>query len=152
MAVFEDEFIVNCPVQKVFDFLLRPANIVRVADPSVGLKFIDPPEVVQQGTRLSFQILAMGQVQKAEHEITLVTPPSLIVEELRKGVMKKWRHEHIFEDQAGSTRIIDRIEFEPPGGILGFLVTESKILEALEDSHFQRQQLLKKFLETESHG
>jgi hypothetical protein len=29
--------------------------------------------------------------------------------------------------------LINRIEFEPPGGLLGFLVTEDKILETLDD-------------------
>jgi len=147
MALFEDELILNCHIDEVFDFLIRPANVIRVSDPSTGLRFVDPPEVIGLGTRLHLELMGMGQVQKGEHEIVAFTPPQLIVEEQRKGVMKKWRHEHIFEAQGRSTRLVDRIEFEPPGGIVGFLLTENKIMGLLEDSFFYRQKQLKRFLE-----
>lgn len=149
MALFEDELILNCHIDDVFDFLIRPANVIRVSDPSTGLRFVNPPEVITLGTKLQLELMGMGQVQKGEHEIVAMTPPQLIVEEQRKGIMKKWRHEHIFEAQGRSTRLVDRIEFEPPGGIVGFLLTENKILDLLEESFFYRQKQLKKFLEKE---
>lgn len=147
MALFEDEFILNCHIDEVFEFLIRPANILKVSDPATGMRFVNPPEVVSLGARLNFELMALGQVQKGEHEITVFTPPQLIVEEQRKGVMKAWRHEHIFEAQGRSTRIIDRIQFEPPGGLIGFIATESRILDALEGSYFHRQRELKRLLE-----
>lgn len=147
MALFEDELILNCHIDDVFEFLIRPANVIKVSDPSTGLRFVNPPEVISLGARIHFEMVGMGQVQKMEHEIVTFTPPQLIVEEQRKGVMKKWRHEHIFEAQGRSTRLIDRIEFEPPGGIVGFLLTESKILGLLEDGFFYRQKQLKQHLE-----
>ncbi|AMV22197.1 SRPBCC family protein [Planctomyces sp. SH-PL14] len=150
MPLFEDELVVNCPIDRVFDFLLRPANVVRISDPSMGLRFLNAPEIVELGSRLTFQMMGMGQVQECEHHIVSITPPQLIVEEQTKGIMRKWRHEHIFECQGdGTTRVIDRIEFEPPGGIVGFIVTEKKILGALEDGFFHRHQQLKRILEAE---
>jgi ligand-binding SRPBCC domain-containing protein len=44
--------------------------------------------------------------------------------------------------------IIDKIEFEPPGGILGFMITADKIHESLEAGFYHRHQQLKKLLES----
>ena len=42
-------------------------------------------------------------------------------------------HEHLVEEApAGEVVAIDRIEFEPPGGMLGFLITKRRILDELE--------------------
>jgi ligand-binding SRPBCC domain-containing protein len=64
------------------------------------------------------------------------------------GPLKLWLHDYIFErDTAGEQVIlINRIEFEPPGGLLGYIVTEEAIRDKLDDSfEHQRDVLQKKF-------
>jgi ligand-binding SRPBCC domain-containing protein len=144
MAVFEAVLRIPCAPQQLFDFLLRPANVARISDPRLGLSFTDAPEVVTLGSRIVFQVQGFGVVQTIEHKIVELDEPQLIVEEQVKGPMKAWRHEHVLESISGGTKMIDRVIFEPPGGLLGFLVKESKILESLEDGFIHREEELQR--------
>ena len=54
---------------------------------------------------------------------------------------------HHLETRDGGVRMIDRVIFEPPGGMLGFLVKESTILDGLEDGFIHREQELKRIVE-----
>jgi len=147
MAQFENELWLPCGIDALFEFLLRPANVQRISDPRLGLVFEQAPDVVNPGSRIAFKVQAYGVVQKLEHEITAVERPRLIVEEQIKGPMKAWRHEHHFEAHDNGVKMLDRVIFQPPGGVLGFLVKESTILDGLEDGFIHREQELRRLVE-----
>jgi ligand-binding SRPBCC domain-containing protein len=147
MAEFETSVDVSCSIERAFDFLLRPANVVRISPPSVGLKMLSAPEVVEKGSQIQFQIQAFGQIQSFIHHITAVDPVTLIREEQLQGLFKSWIHEHVFETVGPRTRIIDRITFEPPSGLLGLLLTKNRIADQLDDAYFHRNKTLAKLLE-----
>ncbi len=142
MALFERSVAVSSPVQEAFDFLLRPANIITISPPEIGLSFVSAPEVVSLGSVMEFKVLARGQVQHISHEITRLESPDVFTERQIKGPFKSWEHEHRFETDGESVVIIDRISFEPPSGLLGLLVTEAKILESLDDGFSHRHEQL----------
>jgi ligand-binding SRPBCC domain-containing protein len=147
MPEFETSLVVDCPLERAFDFLLRPANIAQIAPPDLGLVFTDAPDVLTLGCRFEFKVQTFGQIQTMVHEITALEPGRQITETQIKGVLGSWVHDHLFEtDAQGKLVIIDRIEFEPPRGMLGLLVTASKILDQLDDGYFYRHQQLKKLL------
>ncbi|RLS55343.1 MAG: hypothetical protein DWH91_09315 [Planctomycetota bacterium] len=146
MALFEDQILLPCPPVALFEFFSRPANVARVADPSLGLKIQTSPDVISVGSRISFQMMAMNQIQSAIHEITEYQPHDWFLEVQIEGPMKSWRHEHRFEEVGGETRMIDRIEFEKPGGIVGLLLSESRIQDMLEENFFQREQELRRLI------
>lgn len=147
MAVFETSITLEVTLEQAFDFLIRPANHEKLSPPGVGLRFVNPPDVFQLGSQFEFKIQAWGVVQTTRHEITEFRRPDLFVEQQVKGPLKSWRHEHRFQlDQNGHVIIIDSIEFQPPGGLLGMMATESKILDNLEDGFYYRHQQLKKLL------
>ena len=150
MPFFETSVTVPCPRERAFDFLARPANVALISPPELGLSFTSAPEIVQLGSRLEFKVQGFGQVQTMAHEITALVPHELITETQVRGLFAKWVHEHAFEaDGGGSVRVIDRIDFQPPKGMLGFLVTAAKIMEQLEDGFAHRHRQLQKLL-TES--
>ncbi|MDB5336357.1 MAG: hypothetical protein JWN70_1976 [Planctomycetaceae bacterium] len=100
------------------------------------------------GAKFEFKVQAWGTVQTSHFEIVEFDRPNLFVEVQLKGPMKSWRHEHRFATNAdGQTVVTNRIEFTPPGGLVGLLVTESKILDSMEDGFYHRHQQLKKLLE-----
>ncbi len=147
MPVFETSVTIDCPRERVFDFLLRPANLALIAPPELGLNFTSAPEVVELGSRIEFKVQGFGQVQTMAHEITAMVPHVLITETQIRGLFAKWVHEHAFEaDTRGSVLVIDRIDFEPPAGLLGLLITAGKILEQLEDGFAHRHEQLQKLL------
>ena len=145
MPQFETELILHASGEEVFDFLARPANIVLLSPPDIGLTFVTAPEVIQLGSRIEFKIQSWGQIQAFVHEITALERPHHFSERQIKGVFKRWEHEHRLEFKApNQVAVIDVIEFEPPAGLLGFLVTAPKILEQLEEAFDHRHQQLRK--------
>lgn len=147
MALFETSVALAFPPEKVWDFLIRPANLPRLTPPEAGLFVINAPEILSLGSRLQFKVQGMGQVQEFLHEITAFDPQERLTETMLKGLFGKWHHEHLFDVNSNDETVVtDRIEFEPPSGLLGFLVTKKKILETLEDGFDHRQEQLKKLL------
>src|SRR5206468_5943881 len=51
--------------------------------------------------------------------ITALERPSRFVDEQVRGPFARFRHEHVFEPVGGGTRMIDRVEFAAPLGLLG---------------------------------
>jgi ligand-binding SRPBCC domain-containing protein len=147
MPTFETSLTLDCPRERAFEFLLRPANVALIAPPELGLTFIDAPEVVELGSQIEFQIQGYGQVQTIIHEITGLEHPERITETQVKGLFASWVHEHVFElNSEGQVHVIDRIDFKPPAGILGLLITAPKILEQLEDGFAHRHARMQKLL------
>lgn len=146
MAQYEDSIVLPVSRDVLFDFLSKPLNIAKISDPNLGLKFAEAPDIVSQGSRVVIHMMTMGQLQKATHEIATFDRPSLIVEVQVEGPMKAWRHEHIFEEADGQTRMIDRIEYTRPGGIIGLLLTDARVTDMLEENFFQREQNLRRLI------
>ncbi|MCA8991543.1 MAG: hypothetical protein KDA88_06170 [Planctomycetaceae bacterium] len=147
MARFEHELTLKCSPSSVFDFLLRPENIRRISDPGMGLKFTSAPDVLSAGSQVQFEIVSFNQVHRITHEIETVRPFELLVERQVKGTMGAWLHTHRYEETENGVLIVDEIDFELPGGILGMLLSEDSILDQLEDGFEFRAQQLERFVE-----
>lgn len=143
MAVLEYEVTLPCTVEGLFNFLTRPANVSRVSDPSLGIKFTSAPETLQLGSKVDFQIVTFGQVVKSTHAIIEFQKPQLIVEQQVSGPMKAWTHRHIYTPAEGGVRKQDIVEFTLPGGLIGLLLSEDKVRDHLEDGFFYRDQKLR---------
>ena len=150
MALFEYETVVPGAPGSVFEFLRKPVNLERIAQPQMGLKFTKAPELIDIGSQLDFQIVSFNQVHTVSHRITDFRNAELIREELIKGPMRSWVHSHRFEPHADGVRLIDVIEFELPGGLLGLLLSEDKVLDQLDDGFFYRAQQLQRLAESGS--
>ena len=146
MARFEFETLLDCPPRTIFNFLLRPANVARIADPGSGLTIVSGPEIVEVGSQIGFQIVVFGKVQSLVHEITELVHSQRVVEVQLQGPLKSWRQQHLYEPHAGGVRMVDIIDFEPPGGVLGFIATAERIASSLEDGFFARQQQLERLV------
>lgn len=142
MARFETEVELSAPAELLFDFFLRPVNVQKIAPPELGLAFVDAPELVSVGTRLKFKVQSWGQVLSMEHDIITLDAPTLILEKQVRGVFRTWEHRHEFITTGGKTRVRDVIEFEKPGGVIGLLLTEAKILDQLEEGFEHRHNKL----------
>ncbi len=118
---------------EVFDFVIRPTNISAISPKTSGLKFVQAPDAYALGTTVEFELIQFGQVQRVTHKVTRFDRPDLFVEEMTKGPLSHWVYTHKFEPlPGGGTLATDQIEFTPPGGLVGLLITEAKILDLLE--------------------
>jgi ligand-binding SRPBCC domain-containing protein len=147
MAQFEARVQLPHTREHVFDFLIRTANLLAMIPPDSGMQAVSVPEVIKAGSLLEFQLKQFGQSSKIVHEITQFVAPSKVAERQVQGLFKLWIHEHLVEEApAGEVVAIDRIEFEPPGGMLGFLVTKRRILDELESLFAHRHAQMRKML------
>ena len=146
MAVFEHEQVLPCRIESAFDFLARPANIVRLSEPDAKLSFVDEPEVISAGIELEFEIQAFGMPTSLVHAIIDVDRPRRIFERMIHGPLNDFEHEHLFEEHDSGTLLVDRIRFEPPGGMIGLVLNEQRIRTSLQKSFNYRRQQLEHFI------
>jgi ligand-binding SRPBCC domain-containing protein len=147
MENFEARLLLPCDVEVAFDFLSRPENIKLISPPDMGLFFLDAPEQLSLGARMYFKMLAFGVAREAVHEVTQFEGQVSFVEQQVSGPLGHWVHEHRFESaEEGSVTLIDRIEFEPPGGIVGLMINAERILDNLEEGFGYRHDQLEKLL------
>jgi ligand-binding SRPBCC domain-containing protein len=146
MAHFQTEITLAAPPEEIFDFLIRPENVIRVTAPNAGIKPISSPEILEQGSRIELELTGYGPPQRFTYEVTEFLRPGKFTETLVKGPLKSFRHEHLFETGPSGTLVVDRVEFQPPGGMLGFLVTEDRIRKGLEHGlRFRHEELARIF-------
>jgi ligand-binding SRPBCC domain-containing protein len=152
MPQFEAEVILPRPVAEVFDFFCRPANLVRLSPPELNMQLLEAPERLGLGSRIVLKTRRWGIPQRMAAEITVFEPGVRFVDEQREGPFRRWVHGHHFETVPDGTRVTDRIEYEPPGGVLGLLLTGRLIERELKGMFDYRQQKLRELLGREGGG
>jgi ligand-binding SRPBCC domain-containing protein len=146
MAAFEVQVIVDCNRETAIGFLKRPDNLVRISPDDMNLLFIDAPEVFEFGSRFEFQVTGFGQVQTATHQITAMDDLSFTETQVA-GAMRHYVNQHSCETtDSDQTVIIERVEFEPPGGLLGLIATEERIQARMEQVFQHRHSTLQQIL------
>ena len=147
MPVYETSITLDCPLERAYEFLLRPQNIILISPPEMGLAFTRAPEVLDLGSEFEFKVQAYGQVISMIHKITELVPLRQITETQVKGFFSQWIHTHSFAaNDQGQVAVSDRIDFKPPGGMLGLLVSANKILDQLDEGYHYRHKQLQKLL------
>ncbi len=91
-----------------------------------------------------------GASQRLVSVVTRFEIDTLIVDEQRHGPFRRFvRTQRLDVDPAG-VRLTDRIDFEPPSGLLGLLLTTDRIAKDLARMNDYRTQRLKQLLEPQS--
>jgi ligand-binding SRPBCC domain-containing protein len=148
MPTLEASVLIRCPVERVFDFLTHSENFTKIVPPDLQLRLVQSPGRLSLGSRFEVQILGFGIPQNVIYEITEFVQPQRFQESQVKGPLGRYVHEHSFASQEdGTVRVADRIEFEPPGGMLGFVLTADRLKTSLEQGLTHRHRELKRLME-----
>ena len=122
MPVFERSFKVQAPLHAVAAFHDNPVSLVAITPPPVRVTIQRFDEPVRAGSCVIFR-LAVGPFG--------VTWDGTIAEHVdqryfrdvqQRGPFGAWSHTHSFSAEAGETRVTDRVEYEPPFGLIGKLL------------------------------
>ncbi|HKI33314.1 MAG TPA: SRPBCC family protein [Gemmataceae bacterium] len=127
MPVFEASQIYPRPVEEVFAFFRAPANLVKISSPQLHMRLVEGPAQLELGSRVVLHGRRWGIRQRVLSEITAFEAPVTFTDTQVEGPFRKWTHTHRFEAADGGTRVSDHIEYEPPGGLLGLVVTAGMI-------------------------
>jgi ligand-binding SRPBCC domain-containing protein len=80
--------------------------------------------------------------------ITDMERPRRFVDEQVAGPFKYWRHVHSFEAEEDGTRMLDRIDYEAPFGLLGHAVDRLLLNRYLTNLIAQRNDFIKQSAES----
>jgi ligand-binding SRPBCC domain-containing protein len=124
---FKHRFIVNCPVERVWEFYTDIKHLEIITLKETDLKIINfTSQNIVQGQEIwcSGKIITKIRRTVWHSKITFLKPYEYI-DEMLAGPFKKWRHLHKFHDIDGKqTEVVDEIEFELPYDIFGKLFFE----------------------------
>jgi ligand-binding SRPBCC domain-containing protein len=134
------------PLLEVFAFCSQPANHLALVPIDLHGVLLAGPEVLYLGARLTWKLRRWGVTQTIVYEVTALVENALIVQEQHQGPFPRWTHRQIFETIPDGTRLRDEIDFEPPRGMLGLLVTETVIRHELDALFAYRAQKLRELL------
>jgi ligand-binding SRPBCC domain-containing protein len=146
MPIFEHSMHFPHAIDAMFDFFCRPATLVTISPPELHMQLVDGPEKIALGSRITLKGRRWGLPQTVVSEITLFEPYTKFTDIMIKGPFRKWEHTHAFAAIDGGTRVIDLIDYEPPGGLLGLLATAGLVKRDLEKIFAFRSQKLEEMM------
>lgn len=127
------------PLGEMFSYFTTPRNLLNFTPPDLNLELLTAPETLTLGARLVWKGRRWGVSQQIVQEVATFDVEKLIVVEQKQGPFARWIQAHHFEKADTGTRIVEKIEFDPPGGMLGLLMSAKLILADLEKLSAFRQ-------------
>ena len=94
-------------------------------------EIIDAPPRLHLGAQLTAVIHKLGLSQQIVSEVTHFEEGVGFTDSMKHGPFPQFDHTHRVEATPTGCRMSDRIEFKPPGGMLGWYLTEARILREL---------------------
>jgi ligand-binding SRPBCC domain-containing protein len=137
----------SVPLNQAFAFFRNPVNLIRVAPPALQLQLESGPAEVQLGSQMTLVGRRWGLRYRSVIEVIAFEPDACFIEEQMEGTFRKWIHAHRFRAFAdGATRVLDEIDYEPPGGMLGLLLTPAAVEHELKEYFHHRNGALAEIL------
>jgi ligand-binding SRPBCC domain-containing protein len=143
MPLYSTSIDIKRPVDEVFAFFTRPANLVQLAPPDFHLELQEGPDVLKLGSRLTWKGRRWGIAQKIIQEVTQFETGKLIFEEQRQGPFARWVNLHHFTASETGALIREEIHFDPPGGLVGLMITADFVRKDLDKLFAFREAKLK---------
>ncbi len=139
MATFQHADELRLAPEEVFGLFVRPAGALDLV-PDAGVELLDAPDLLVVGALLTLRTRRYGLTQKHLHRVEVVAPPERLVVVQVRGPLKAYRLEQRLEPAGEGTRLVEAIDFEPPGGVLGQLVTEAGLRREFADLYQRRRE------------
>ncbi len=139
MGSFTSDEVFEHPLAEVFAWHQRPGPLVRLWPPWSGRVLAEPSQGLEPGSRALLRLSVPGTFGLAGVEWVAehvdLDPPVFFSDEMVKGPLKSWRHEHRFSTTGSgktntgeSTRIVDRITYQLPIPIPGLSLAERFVI------------------------
>lgn len=116
-----EQWVPGIPDQ-IFPFFSDARNLEKITPPwlSFCVRSVAPEPIVA-GTLIQYQLRVHGVPFRWTTKITEWNPPHSFVDVELSGPYAQWIHTHRFEPRDGGTRMMDRVEYALPFGLLGSL-------------------------------
>ena len=146
MPLFEKSLTLPRPPEEVFDFFIQPSLMIATSPPEMSLQLAEGPERLSLGARVKVRGRRWGFAYHVMTEVTAFEPGRLLVQNQIEGTFRRWEMTQRFEAEGGGTVVRTRVEFDPPGGLLGLAVNEAAVRRELEMiSAYRAERLRERF-------
>jgi len=127
-AVFRHVEETTVSAAELFGLFVRPALALALV-PSAGLELVagPPSGVLVVGETVTLRTRRYGLSQQVVHRVEAIDEPRCLVVVQTRGPLKAYRLEQVFEPTDAGTRLVEEVTFDPPGGVLGQLLTEGRL-------------------------
>ena len=150
MPVIEIETMVNAPIKVVFD-LSRSIDLHQLSTEPSQEKAIAGvvSGMIDMNETVTWRAKHFGVFQTLTSKITAFDSPTYFVDEMAKGIFKRFKHEHIFREKNGRTLMIDRFDYTSPLWILGNLADFLFLKRYMTHFLLERNKVIKEVAESE---
>ena len=131
MSVFERSFKIKAPLPEVAAFHDDPGSLAAITPPPVRVTIQRFDRPVRAGSRVIFR-LGVGPFGVLwDGAIATYVDQQYFRDVQNQGPFGAWSHTHSFTAEADGTRVHDRVEYEPPFGLIGKLIDPFVVRPAL---------------------
>ena len=120
--LLEREQLLARPLEEVFRFFSEASNLALLTPPSMHFRLITAqPVQMRDGTLIEYRLRVHGMPIRWVSRIEDWEEGVGFADRQVKGPYRHWLHRHGFEATEDGTRIVDRVEYALPFGVLGLL-------------------------------
>lgn len=150
MPVIRIETKINADISIVFD-LSRSIDLHKISTEDTNEEAIAgvTTGLIQKGEWVTWRARHFGVYQNLTARITEMERPNYFVDEMEKGIFKRFKHDHIFSRIGEHSLMVDVFDYESPLGILGKLADILFLKRYMKRFLEKRNQTIKHFAETE---
>jgi ligand-binding SRPBCC domain-containing protein len=145
---FVKESFIRASPERVFAFHEQPDALLHLIPPWEKAVVIQAAAISQVGSRAIIETKVLGPISVrwiAEH--TEYDPPHVFEDVQIKGPFRRWRHRHLVQSRDQGTLLRDEIEYEPPLGFIGRMLTGPLIESRLRRLFDYRHEVTRRWCE-----
>lgn len=148
MPVITLETSINAPVEVVFD-LSRSIDLHKISTAHTNEEAIagKVSGLIGMGESVTWRAKHFGIIQLLTSQITAFEYPYYFADEMVSGAFKRFRHEHIFKEENGSTLVTDIFDYTSPFGLFGRLADVLFLKKYMTILLAERNRIVKEYAE-----
>ena len=115
------ELVVKTTRKEAWNFIRNPANLNKITPNDLSFEIIsDVPDEMYEGMLVEYKVnIPIIGKQEWVSELQHIVPEYSFVDEQKIGPYKLWYHYHAIEDVKDGVKLIDRVSYQTPFGVLG---------------------------------
>ena len=148
MMIFVKESVIRATPERVFAFHELPDALERLTPAWETARIVRPALNLRVGSTAIVETRLLGFVPVrwvAKH--TAYDPPHMFEDVQVSGPFRRWRHRHVIEPHAEGAILRDEINFEPPFGLAGRLISPLLIVPRLRRLFEHRHNVTRQWCE-----
>ncbi len=148
MEHIERSILIHAPIDRVFHFHDDTANLLKITPPNLRVT-VESTGTPGLGYEVFLAVRQLGVFTMRWHvKITEYDPPRRMTDVQLSGPFRSWKQVRTLREVDGGTELTDRVEYEPPFGLIGRVANALMIRRQVHAMFAYRQQATKRLLES----